>query len=636
VTLQDMRGQGAPADIGTFLLPTSVIVYQHTFSGVTYFVAARQGDRGWVLVSHGTVVSTVLQAAITEANAVAGKIFVKSATYLALATLTPLSNVTIEGEGAGTIFRVTDAAPNLFLTNVAIDSFHVRWIKIDLSTGTTVSCSGIVLLNNATNCSFEFIYFQGKSTVLATSDSCFDCIVDLAKDFSDTWIKNCRSNCYLIGAQRVNGLNVTECYVEFDPATTDVINAVYLAGCTDILIAHSVFKYSRHNGAFICNSGANLSSKIRFIGNHYVYCADGIELNTSVLDVTISANIFEDCGSGGDASIMLEGDCIDVTITGNVITGTSADWGCKGIYLHGAGATNNNVAIVGNTYITRYNTTHYFLIVETSMGVVVADNVINQPNYGGTAVATVQIINSKDVKIHGNLFDPAGGDDHAPIIKIESTNAGDTDSVWIQHNYFRPNIYGNAARESYIIQFADLNATNVWITGENHFGSSQVAFTVVNAPATVHFPSLILPFVDGTLFLSADGAPWGWEIDAAAEYAIALGLLPAVVQWVLKINVRAVSLVAEAHAMRLEINGYGGTDNEAFSQETIAVANKPSATINFAANDYIVWTLTPTDDADIGHLLGRDSVMFKVLHEAAGNGDCATDAVFLCVEIEYI
>jgi parallel beta-helix repeat protein len=55
MTLEDFRGQGPPADIGTFQFPASVIVYQHIFNGVVYVVAARQGDRGWVLVDHRTL-----------------------------------------------------------------------------------------------------------------------------------------------------------------------------------------------------------------------------------------------------------------------------------------------------------------------------------------------------------------------------------------------------------------------------------------------------------------------------------------------------------------------------------------------------------------------------------------------------
>jgi len=68
MSLQDFRGQGPPADIGTFQLPCSVIVFQHVFSGTTYFCAVRSGERGWVLVDYGTNPATVCNSALSLAN----------------------------------------------------------------------------------------------------------------------------------------------------------------------------------------------------------------------------------------------------------------------------------------------------------------------------------------------------------------------------------------------------------------------------------------------------------------------------------------------------------------------------------------------------------------------------------------
>ena len=147
--------------------------------------------------------------------------------------------------------------------------------------------------------------------------------------------------------------------------------------------------------------------------------------------------------------------------------------------------------------------------------------------------------------------------------------------------------------------------------------------------------SLVLPFVDGTTFLNAD-APFGWEIDATTEYAIALGVLPVEVNTVLRWKIYATSVILEADAMRLEIEGYGGASDEPYTTETVAVANHPSTTTNFAANDVIYWIVDATDDVDIDDMVGGDQIMIKVLHEIAGGADCATDAIFTCVEIEYV
>jgi len=72
-SLIDFRGQGAPADIGTFAMPASVVVYTATFSGNFYVCAARQGDRGWVLIDHlllsGANATTVINAALASLTA---------------------------------------------------------------------------------------------------------------------------------------------------------------------------------------------------------------------------------------------------------------------------------------------------------------------------------------------------------------------------------------------------------------------------------------------------------------------------------------------------------------------------------------------------------------------------------------
>jgi hypothetical protein len=64
MSLQDFRGQGPPGDIGTFQLPCNILVFKYVFSGTTYTCAARAGVRGWILVSYGVVVATVVQGAV--------------------------------------------------------------------------------------------------------------------------------------------------------------------------------------------------------------------------------------------------------------------------------------------------------------------------------------------------------------------------------------------------------------------------------------------------------------------------------------------------------------------------------------------------------------------------------------------
>lgn len=174
---------------------------------------------------------------------------------------------------------------------------------------------------------------------------------------------------------------------------------------------------------------------------------------------------------------------------------------------------------------------------------------------------------------------------------------------------------------------------------DNRFNEPNWGDATVNLGTTAeeanHFhvvlPRVPVPFVDGSV---ADDR--GWDIDAGGEYARAYATIPNGAYKVVRIQIHAMSVVNEADAMRLEIAMNSGYPNEAYNAEAISVADKPSDTTNFAANDIIKWVLTPSDDADIGHLRAGDSLDIKVLHEAAGGDDCETDARFRDVWIEYL
>jgi hypothetical protein len=67
-SLQDFRGEGAPADIGEYVIPANVVVYQASFGGTTYVCAARSGVGGWALIKYlpltGANATTVINAAL--------------------------------------------------------------------------------------------------------------------------------------------------------------------------------------------------------------------------------------------------------------------------------------------------------------------------------------------------------------------------------------------------------------------------------------------------------------------------------------------------------------------------------------------------------------------------------------------
>lgn len=144
-------------------------------------------------------------------------------------------------------------------------------------------------------------------------------------------------------------------------------------------------------------------------------------------------------------------------------------------------------------------------------------------------------------------------------------------------------------------------------------------------------------FIQGTTFIDADGSAKGWEIDVADEFAIGLTQMPLECQQVVKIKIWAVGLASPAAGkeMLVDILANAGGSDETYTTEAISVASKKSVETAFAVNDVIHWMIDPTDNADIGHILGGDSVEVKVKYRA-GNGDVETDAVFRAVEIEYV
>lgn len=103
--LQDFRQEGPPADIGIFQFPSLVLVFEHVFSGTTYYCAARAGSRGWVLVDFGTDLCVALQSAVTAVqNAGGGVVSIARMTAgnLTATISVTASNITIEGAGMAT------------------------------------------------------------------------------------------------------------------------------------------------------------------------------------------------------------------------------------------------------------------------------------------------------------------------------------------------------------------------------------------------------------------------------------------------------------------------------------------------------------------------------------------------------
>ena len=155
--------------------------------------------------------------------------------------------------------------------------------------------------------------------------------------------------------------------------------------------------------------------------------------------------------------------------------------------------------------------------------------------------------------------------------------------------------------------------------------------------------TVVFPFVAGgnaggivtAQFLHGAGVAQGWQVNLAAEWAIALGHIPADFLTFVSLKVYAVTEITEADEMRLELEAYGAINDQIFSTETISVVNKDSETINMTLNDVVYWKFTAADDADFADLAAGDSLQIKVIHEVAGGGSIDTQAVFRYALLEY-
>ena len=250
-----------------------------------------------------------------------------------------------------------------------------------------------------------------------------------------------------------------------------------------------------------------------------------------------------------------------------------------------------------------------------------SNNQIEQSEIGTNTLHGINLVKHKNIVVGNSIYENDKG---------ETNNYG----VFIQgdYNLIDDNFMDGGGTENYNIVVLNAGSVNN-IIGVNNY-QDAVTGIISDAGTDTKTPSVVLPFVDGTTFLSS--VPYGWEINDTGEYAIALGSMPSNVNEVIRFKIKATTVVTETDKMRLEIVAYGASDNEAYTAETITLADFASTSSNFAANDAIYWSITDLHEADIDDLKMGDQLMIKIIYEAAGGADCDTDAVFLSIEIDYV
>lgn len=416
------------------------------------------------------------------------------------------------------------------------------------------------------------------------------------------------------------------------------------------------FSYCDHNevigchydtcgyGVYIANSSYNVFSDSIFdcvviyahylsashyntIGNNVVHYWTGYLAYLLNSDYnTIADNVAHECGDDG---IYLQTSDFN-SISGNTIHAPQT----TGIRIY----TSVKNTIVGNT-IENAGSTGIWVYQGSDSNAIGINTITNSDSYG------IFVYYSDYCSVIGNICTLSGyegimveGGDHSNIsdnVCTESSQSWDdsysniqltdTDYSLVDGNTCRQGAQAN--QPEYGITVADGGCDGNIIQGNDLHDAGKTA-NFNDAGTDTRLNVYVVPFSNGD-----DPQFSGFQIDAAAELARGWLRLPAEVVQVVRIKVYGVALDAEADKMRAEFTINGGASDEAANTHIGSVANHPSTTSNFAAIDVIYWTITTAGVLD---LVGGDSVVVEVVYEDAGGGDCATNAVFRTVEIEYV
>lgn len=280
---------------------------------------------------------------------------------------------------------------------------------------------------------------------------------------------------------------------------------------------------------------------------------------------------------------------------------------------------------------------HYFISTGTSYAIKILTGIFStihnchfwnnrQHVYIGGETMDTSIV------ISGNMFyQPADYSTYqlqigsgATLCKVtQNVFEGGQNAVQISANsmVFTENSYESSATTR-----MDLNVTGSGNVIKNNPFTNNVSIADNNDVNT-----LTVPFNAGT-----EGLDKGFYINAVGEVAYTHVFLPTEVNRVLKIKVYAITNVTDADKMRVEFLFNGGASGEAYNRDVIYTASFASYTSNFAIGNVVYWVITPAQDADVNDLRGGDLFSAKMAGVTNSTADCATDAFFSTIVIEYV
>lgn len=541
--LKDIRKQGPPGDIGTFVSGATAIIFQFTFSGTTYTCAMASGPSGWVLIAYSAVGAdnVEFQAAVDYVAARQNAtIVIQAALYNMAAVVTITNPVTITGEGSDvtTLFYPAGSTHNMF----------------EVSNTTDVSFYRMTIDMNHTNVAY------GANV----------------------------ENQHPIKVESVTRFRVGQ--ITFDDI---IISAVGMRqGVVDASVIDCEFYGS---GAATASKGAIMVGGILPLGT-----GDGLD---RIVIANNKANITQSA-----TSFVMAVKFDHLTCVGN--TGFS-DGAC--FYIDPRAFGNETATVVGNTMDTPEE---LVFVNNTGAGPTIVGNVC----YGATRGA---------VDTYGDVTVIVGNYFYGP---------GATGSSGI-----RLHSNDNMVFNNYVTNFGNGYGVEVYATFSGNWVKDNYLMGNSNGPIgdfgdDTKLATIPIQLVQGTTFISTAGEAWGWEIDADTEFALGIGWLPLELQQIVRIRIIGVGLAAPGagNEMRAQFTGEAATFDEVFTTHSIDVVDLDSEETNFAIDDVIHWILDSTDDADIANITGGDRLQLKVLHEGAGGGSIATDAIIDSIQVEYV
>ena len=330
---------------------------------------------------------------------------------------------------------------------------------------------------------------------------------------------------------------------------------------------------------------------------------------------TISCNTAELNGGSG---IHGTGHGIYTAYTGNHI----ADNALHGIFLDPTPnpADVYGVTISGNTINS--NAGHGIYIIQHSPSTIVGNNIIENAFHG------IYIYDCKSVTVVGNT-----------CYENDEGDTGTYDGICVESDSDDVIIHSNTCSENdrYGINIVDATCDRAWVKNNALRNNTAGAFN--DGGTDTKLATIPMPFIQGSTFISADGSAKGWEINAEADMAVALGQLPLEVQQVVRVKIWAVALGAPAGAggqMHLDVVIQAGADNLAYTTENIALADFDSVTTDYVNTDVVHWSIDSGDDADIADLVGGMSFECKINGAVAAAPDGATNATFRVCMVEVV